>query len=77
MFQYQLDRMRFNVLLYATDPSCYNADSYVELFMRNFSAKKRNQIVSVVHCYDSESDYFVVNKVNHDGLQTILVKEAD
>jgi hypothetical protein len=77
MFQYQLDRVLFNVLLYATEPESYNAESYVELFMRNFCAKKKNQVVSVAHSYDSESDYYVVKRVDRDGLPSILVNEID
>jgi hypothetical protein len=76
MFQYQLDRVTFNVLLYADDPSTYHAESYVELFMRNFQKNAKNQIISVSHSYDSECDYFVVKRVSVD-LQTIMAAEID
>lgn len=70
MFHFQIDRVVFNVLLYENEPSSYNAEQYVELFLRIFAVKKKNQAVSVAHLYDSECDYFVVNEAS-PSLQSV------
>jgi hypothetical protein len=76
MFEYQFSRVTMNILLYAVEPESYNEESKGEIFKRCFGENKRNQIITIIHDYDNQSDYFLVKAVK-DNIQSFLAVEVE